>query len=267
MTRALLRHPTFLQHLSHLGRASDLVCLLSGGAGLVCQTIAYFLAPYEQVTSGKFWAYAALLFATGLFLWSREALRGHGGIVIWRLFCMGLVAGFLELLIDWALIHWIPNGRLTYLSGNDVVLLGSPIWMPLSWACVVTVVGYLGLRLFQMFRPRLGDRGALLVVSLITGLYASVAVGLNEGLAYRAGWWEYGPAHVMITPTLPLCIPLGEFFMFLALPTTTIVALTRDEHQPVEGAVLGGLLFGTAIGAGYGLAYLILEFGRSPTSG
>jgi hypothetical protein len=45
----------------------------------------------------------------------------------------------LEILADWALTHWLPTGRLVSLTGNDVVLLASPIWMPLAYTLLEVI--------------------------------------------------------------------------------------------------------------------------------
>ncbi len=80
--------------------------LAAGLVGSVCELIAHSI----HRDSGKFWAYLALLLATGMFIWAKEGLKGRGGEVIWRLFQIGLIAGTLEILVDWALIDWVTHG-------------------------------------------------------------------------------------------------------------------------------------------------------------
>src|SRR5205807_2393069 len=106
-------------------------------------------------------------------------------------------AGVFELLVDWGLIHWVANGRLVYLTENDVVLLGSPVWMPLAWACVITELGYPAVRLFGVLK-HMGTGVAAAISSLLIAVGAGVTVGFYEYFAYRAGWWRYEPAHAMI---------------------------------------------------------------------
>lgn len=263
----------FKAHLDQPGRAADLLVLGAGVLGTVCELIAHCL----HLDSGKFWAYFALLVASGMFIWAKEGLKGRGGDVIWRLFQIGLVAGTLEILVDWALIDWVTHGRLYYKSTktwdgtsiiNDVVLLGSPIWMPLAWACLITVLGYFALRLYKLWLPGLGKLKAALLVMFLIALQAGISVGLNEWLAAGADWWIYGPAVHMFPPAswncqrVPTCIPLGEAFQFFLLLPVAAAALTRDDTKPVEGALLGGGLFALVIALGYSLAYLLLEFGR-----
>jgi len=178
-----------------------------------------------------------------------------------RLFALGLVAGAFELPVDWALIHWVRSGQLVYLTGNDVVLLGSPIWMPLAWACVIVELGYPALRLFGLWRARLGDRTAAIMVTLVVAVAAGNTVGFYEYFAYRAGWWKYLPAHAMLGGFCALYIPLGEFLMFLVILPIAALAV-GEESRPRTAAIAAGVRFAIAIAAGYGVAYALLEGGR-----
>lgn len=256
-----LSNPRFLERLSELSRFSDLVWFTATTVGLGFTLIAAFLFPFSP--TGKFWAYAGLFIRGTLYLWAGEAARGRGGETLSKLFKLGLVAGIFELLVDWCLIHGISNGKLVYLTGNDVVLLGSPIWMPLAWACVIVELAYPALRLFVLCRRNLPARAATLTASLLSAMGAGITVGFYEYFAYRANWWKYEKANVMIGDFCPLYIPLGEFFMFLAVLPVAGAALSHDD-RPIGSVVEGGVRFAVAIAAGYALAYLLLEFGRVP---
>jgi hypothetical protein len=259
----MLDDPKFLTRLRQLGPAADVVWLLALLIGLSFTLIAAYLFPYNESPSGKFWAYAGLFLRAGLYAWSKDGLRDRGGEVLARLFMLGLVAGTLELLVDWGLIHWVSNGRLVYLTGNDVVLLGSPVWMPLAWACVITELGYPALRLFSLSQPRLGTRAAAVVSAVVISVSAGIVVGFYEYFAYRAGWWKYERASVMIGDFCALYIPLGELLMFLPLLPIAARAIA-DEHRPLAAALVGGLRFAVCIAIGYTLGYWLLEFGRTP---
>lgn len=256
-----LGNSRFLERLGELSRFSDLVWLTATSVGLGFTLIAAFLFPFSP--TGKFWAYAGLFIRGALYLWAGEAARGRGGETLSNLFKLGLVAGIFELLVDWWLIHGISNGKLVYLTGNDVVLLGSPVWMPLAWACIIVELAYPALRLFALCRRNLSPRAAALTGSLLAATGAGITVGFYEYFAYRANWWKYEKANVMIGDFCPLYIPLGEFFMFLAVPPIAAAALAHDD-RPVASAVEGGVRFAAAIAGGYALAYLLLEFGRVP---
>ncbi len=256
-----LDHPGFIARLGELGPASDRTWLAGLLTGLGLTIVAAFAFSYPQSPSGKFWAYLGLMIRAAIYLASGDALRGRGGETLSRLFKLGLVAGVFELPIDWALIHWVRSGRLVYLTGNDVVLLGSPIWMPLAWACVIVELGYPAVRLYGIWRARMGTRGAALAASLLCAAGAGNTVGFYEYFAYRAGWWKYEPAHAMIGSFCALYVPLGEFLMFLAILPVAARGVADDE-RPTAAAVIAGMRFAAAIAAGYAIAYLALEVFR-----
>ena len=256
-----LENPGFLHRLRELSVASDLIWLVGLSVGLGFTLIAAYLFPFSP--SGKFWAYAGLFIRASLYLWSGEALKGRGGDTLSGLFKLGIVAGVFELLVDWGLVHWVANGRLVYLTDNDVVLLASPIWMPLAWACVIVELGYPAIRLFGIFKAQLTARWAAVGASLVAASAAAVTVGFYEYFAYRASWWRYEPANAMIGDFCALYIPLGEFFMFLLVLPIAAAALSGDD-RPLASSVVGGARFAGAIAVGYTLGYLLLEAGRMP---
>jgi hypothetical protein len=252
----MLGDPQFQRRLDELSPASDRLWLVALGTGLGFTLIAAY--PFAHTPSGNFWAYAGLLIRGGLYLWAGDRLRGRGGDALDALFRLGLVAGLLEILIDWALIHWVPTGRLVYLTGNDVVLLGSPIWMPLAWACVIVELGYPALRAYALLRRRVPMLTAAITVSVGNGLLAGVTVGFYEYFAYRADWWKYEPARVMIGEFCAVYIPLGEFFMFLPVIPIAARAIGQPDHRRAA-SVESGALFALSIAGGYCLSYLLLE--------
>jgi hypothetical protein len=258
---AALERPSFLQRLSELSPVSDRAWLSALLIGLGFTLIAAYGFPYPASPSGKFWVYAGLLLRAAIYLSAGDRLRGRGGETLSRLFALGMVAGVFELPTDWALIHWVERGRLVYLTGNDVVLLGSPIWMPLAWACVIVELGYPALRMFGLWRERRGRRAAAIAASLLCASAAGITVGFYEYFAYRAGWWSYEPAGAMIGRYCALYVPAGEFLMFLAVLPLTARAIGDEEH-PRAAAVIGGLRFAVAIALGYAIAYGALEAWR-----
>jgi hypothetical protein len=254
----LLERPAFLVRLAQLSAASDRAWLAALLVGLIFTAIAAYAFPYPQSPSGKFWAYFGLLIRAAIFMRAGIRLQGRGGETLARLFALGLVAGAFELPIDWALIHWVKSGQLVYLSGNDVVLLGSPIWMPLAWACVIVELGYPALRLYGLWRARMSARTAAIVTTLLIAVAAGNTVGFYEYFAYRAGWWKYLPAHAMLGGFCALYIPFGEFLMFLAILPIAARGVGDDLH-PRAAAIEAGARFAIAIAVGYGIAYALLE--------
>ncbi len=253
--------PAFGRHLDELSPASDQIWMVGMTTGLSLTLVAAFV-PLPS-NGGTMCAYLGLFTRAALYLSAGETLRHRGGAVLAGLFRLGLVAGLFELIVDWWLVHGVANGRLVYLGGHDVVLLASPIWMPLAWACVIGELGYAAVRLFAILRAPMGQRRAAIVASVIVALGAGILVGFYEYFAYRAGWWRYSPAHAMIGSFCALFISLGEAFMFLAILPIAARALSYHD-RPIASAIAGGAAFSVAILAGYALAYLLLEFGRSP---
>jgi hypothetical protein len=256
-----LTSPGFTRRLGELSPAADRVWLTGMTTGLVTTFIAAF-APLPA-TGGQACAYAGLLIRSALYLWSGEVLADRGGVVFARLFRLGLVAGLFELLVDWALVHGVSNGRLDYLGANDVVLLASPISMPVAWACVVVELGYPAVRLFGYLRRRLEALSAAMVTSVAIGIGAGVTVGSYEYLAFRAGWWKYAPAHAMIGPYCATFVPVAEALEFLAILPVAARSLSRDD-RPIASAIEGGVSFAAAIAVGTTVAYALLELGRTP---
>jgi hypothetical protein len=227
-------------------RRTDLVWAVGMASALAATAVASFAFPYPEHATGQFWIYATVLSRVLLYA---AAGGTRAGRVYRDLLAMGLVAGFVELLADYFLVHWIDAGRLVYITGNDIVLLASPIYMPLAWACVVVEFGYLILRLSTWIKPW--------AAVLAGAVDAGVTIGFYEIFAYKAGWWRYEPARAMIGAHCALYIPLAEFLMFL--PFSHLYRRFAAIEDPQARAVLRGGLFGLGIFAAYALAYAVLE--------
>jgi len=223
-------------------KTTDLVCLAGLTSGLVCTLIAALAMP----EAGRFWAYATIL-SRLLMYWG--ASRKMGGRIFAELLAMGLIAGLIEVLADYYLIHWVTTGRLIYPPG-DAILLDSPLWMPFAWTCVVVEFGYVGLRLARLGRqPWLG--------AIVGGLLSGVAIGFYEYFAYQAGWWSYAPAKRMIGAHCSVYIPVGEAIMFTAF--YPIFTRTQQIEDATLRAIVRGALFGATILVSYAVAHLMIE--------
>jgi len=88
------------------------------------------------------YAYNGLLYVIGIGV----ALRSPG---IRDIFVLGSVAGVLEVGVDAFLVS---TGSLVY-PDSLPMLLGSPLYMPIAWALVVTYFGYFGRRLDEIAGP------------------------------------------------------------------------------------------------------------------
>jgi len=232
--------------LTGLGPRSDSVWLAGNLIGLGLTVVAAFGAPGR----GLVFAYLAV----GLRLALYALAAGRGSPYFDQMLRLGLVAGLFEIFADYVLVRVLVGGRLVYLT-RDAVLLESPLYMPLAWACVIVEFGYVPVRLHSLLRQA---PWGTWVASLAGGLVAGFSLGLYEYLAFRAGWWKYEPARVMIGSYCAAYIPLGEGLMFLAmLPLLTW--LGRTEKSTGRRAIVGGVAFATIILASYGVAYVVLE--------
>ena len=158
-----------------------------------------------------------------------------------RLFLFGAMAGMLELATDAAGEQFAHS--LIY-PANTPLVWASPIYMPLSWALVLTQVGYLGWRL--------GGAVKLPWAMLLTALWAGANIPFYEEMAYHAGWWRYADA-----PRLghtPLYVILFEALIGASLP----LLLGAVERRPWRAAALRGALEGAWMLAAALCAWLLL---------
>lgn len=233
--------------LSGLGPRTDLVWAVGNVVGLGLT----LLAAYIDTGHGLAFAYLAVTIRLAIYA---LASGRPGGAYFDQMLRLGLVAGCLEIFADYVLVRVLVSGRLVYLT-RDAILLESPLYMPFAWACVIVEFSYVPVRLYSLLRD---VHWGAWVSSLAGGVVAGVSIGLYEYFAFRAGWWKYEPARVMIGPHCAAYIPLGEFLMFLAmLPLLTW--LGRAEPSVSRRAVMGGVAFATIILASYVVAYVVLE--------
>jgi hypothetical protein len=224
---------------------TDLVWLAGNASALG----ATFIAAQWMAQDGQFWIYATVISRVLLYA---AAGRREGCGIFRELLNMGLVAGFVELLADYFLVHWIHSGQLVYTTHGDVVLLASPIYMPFAWACVIVEFGYLILRLAHIFK------GPWVATALGASM-AGATIGLYEFYAKAAGWWYYQDARLMFGKYCALYIPLGETLMFLAF--FWIVTRAKRIDDPLRRAIRRGVYFGLMIFIAYAAAYFALEAG------
>lgn len=163
------------------------------------------------------------------------ALLGMASRPAWRpllarLFVMGLMAGVLELFTDASGEHIAHS--LIYPAGEPM-LWDSPLYMPLSWAIVLTQLGYLGWRLRGLVPPlRLWQSVAL------TGLAGAAMVPFYEEMAYYAGWWRYTP--VLRVGHTPIYVLFFEGGIAALLPLITGRLRSRSlRYAALLGVVIG----------------------------
>ncbi len=137
-----------------------------------------------------------------------------------RLFLFGAVAGVVELATDAAGERFARS--LVY-PRCAPTLWASPAYMPLSWAIVLTQLGYLAWRLRGLVR--------LPLAMALCGLWAGANIPFYEEMAYHARWWRYAPA-----PGLghtPLYVILFEALIGASLPIL-LRAVDRRSWRAVD---------------------------------
>ncbi|WP_336021774.1 DUF6989 domain-containing protein [Halobellus salinisoli] len=174
------------------------------------------------------YAYNGLLYAIGVWIAFRSS-------AVRDIFVLGSVAGVLEVGVDAFLVS---TGSLVY-PDSLPMLVGSPLYMPLSWALVVTYFGYLGRRLSEEFGP--------LAATIGPSVAAMVLIGFFEYGAHFAGIWWYESAPLAMLGTVPAFIVVGEGLMFAAL--YWLVRLRRP--------LLGGVAFAAVISVSYVGTYVL----------
>lgn len=225
-----------------LGPATDRVWVVGATTGVALALAAAFLFPRHGV---------ALAYLSVLLRLAWYAARSEDVPALRRLLQFGLVAGVFAIFGDYVRAHVLPEGRLVYLT-RDAILLSTPPYVPLGWACAVVEVGYLPLRVHARLRGPRSGVGATAVASVLAAALAGLGMGLVEGLAVRAGWWKYEITRAMLAPSVAAYPPLGEGLAFLLL-----VPLFQRAQR---GSVLfWGIAFAACALAAQLLAWMVLS--------
>lgn len=247
-----------LEYSRTLGWKQDLAWLAGVLLGWGMLAGAVLALPYPENHGGVVFAYASVLMRSALYVGCALFLGG-GFRIFGRLWAMGLVAGFLETLVEYPLAAGWFAGRLVYLGGTEWKVLETPLYMPFAWACVIVDGCYLAVRSLGRLQNRMPVLQAALMASILSGLLGFVSLGLYELYGYRAGWWMYEEATLMLAENLVVFIPVAEFLMFLTGSLVASAIAAASQPYPVARIFVAGGVFGAAIGAGSGTAYLLFE--------
>ncbi|QIX59839.1 hypothetical protein FY528_13230 [Hymenobacter lutimineralis] len=190
-------------------------------------TLGILLLIHDSLThqgwiSAARWSYG--LFAA--YLLYASATRD---VVIGRLLAFALVAGLAELVADAYLVSFTKT--LLY-PRPEPMLWDSPLYMPVSWAVVLTQIGYLG---WLLLRWMPASRAGLLLVP-VSGLL----IPLYENWAIRAGWWNYQGAPELWG--VPYYIYLAEALLMLPVPWLLVRALGQGGRWLLLAGLLEGLV-------------------------
>ena len=179
------------------------------------------------------WSYGLFI---GYVLYASLARDG----VVARLLGFALVAGLAELVAD---AYLVGDTKTLLYPHLGPMLWDSPLYMPFSWAVVLTQIGFGGWLLLRWL-PAWGV-GLLLVP--VSGLL----IPLYEKWAIEAGWWSY--QHAPALRGVPYYIYVAEALLMLPVPWLLAQAIGRGGRW----VPLAGLLEGAVMLLACVLAYTI----------
>lgn len=222
-------------------RMGRMACCLTGldiaMLGLLTLLVTCHVAAAILAAGWRTAALTDLLGTAYLALWL--VLRPAWQPVIARLLLFGLIAGVCELATDGAgeqVVH-----SLSYPTGEPQ-LWRSPIYMPVSWMLVVSLLAYLGWRLWQLAPGLPGVHRMPLpsaVAVVFTGLSGALVVLFFEETASYAGWWGYAPTRLMVGHT-PAYVVLFEGMLAALLPLLAAnLSALRWRAVVLRGVALG----------------------------
>ncbi len=185
---------------------------------------------------------SAWILSIGMYiiLWVFAHLNGDAFIK--KILLLGIAAGITELLADCWLVAHIQC--LVYTKGEPMIAC-SPVYMPFSWAVILTQVGYLGWLI--------GHKVNLTITIIVTAFIGGAVIPLFEHWAKDAGWWYY--RSVPMIGNTPYFIAAGEMLLCAALP----IAFTSIYESSKTRALLLGIAEGFIIWISYFLFYMVFH--------
>lgn len=247
-----MMHPRLKELVDGLDLQTDLWWVATMFVGLMVSVLAAVAFP----AYGSFWAWAlvAVRFSMALCL-----AQQPWGVVFARLLAFGLAAGVFVIFPDHLAATWSGGAPRQY-PAHEAAVLSSPLYVPLLWACSLTELGYVSIRIHGLLQRHVHGELALGLGMAAGSFIAAVLTASGEFLAVRAGWWSYGSG-VLLGDACPFYVVLGHFFAFffflpvfqryLASPGTRIYAAVR------YGAIFSGILF-----LSYVLSHSLVERAR-----
>lgn len=172
-----------------------------------------FAAAFSYVLCAAFLFYG-VVFQNGSFL---------------RLFLLGLVSGFVELLSDRYLV--VDTLTLVYHS-DEPMLVASPLYMPFAWAAIITQIGYLAYILTH-------KHTRIWVATLVAAGLGALILPSFEHWASVSGWWYYQNCRMILD--VPYYIICSEILVAAILPWMMRMTFNRPIYWALVFGVLHGL--------------------------
>jgi hypothetical protein len=225
-------------------RGFDLQTDLWWLATLLSGLMATVLAAIAFPDHGVFWAYATVMVRLAMLVCLSQQ---SWGTIFGRLLALGAATGTFEIFADYLLANWgrPDSGQRIYPPGS-ALLLASPPYVSLSWACGLVDFGYPILRLYGAVSKRMTGDAGLGFTMIVGGLLAALVTACTEFLAVRAGWWSYRGG-VLLGDSCAFYVVMGYFFTYFAfLPIFArylSCAGTRLYASVRFGVIYSGIIF------------------------
>jgi len=216
--------------------------------------LSTFLAAFGFPNAGPFFIYLAVLVRLAIVA---GVSQQPFGAVFGRLLPLGLATGVFSLFGDHMLVNWTEYGQRVY-PEHTGVLLSSPIYMPLFWACSVIEFGYVIVRIWGIVATLVPGEAATGVTIVSGGVIAAVWTACMDFWAVKAGWWSYRSGKWILGGACALYVVIASFLIFCAFLPILLRYLacpgSRTYASVRYGAIFGGVIF-----ICYIIAHLLVE--------
>ncbi len=213
---------------------------------------AAMMGAFAFQEAGLFWCYLSVLLRLSIVVCLAQQ---PWGAVFARLLPLGLVAGMFAIFPDYLLARGFRTAQRVY-TDSGATVLASPLYVPLAWACSLTEVGYVTLRLSGIFTKRWPGQTGLGLTMLAGGVVAAVSAACYEILAVKGRWWYYRPGHAVIEDTLAAHVVVSHFFVFMGFMPVFSRYMACDGTRLFAairyGIIFAGIIFGGVLFS-YGL--------------
>jgi hypothetical protein len=174
-----------------------------------------------------------------------------------KLIPFGLAAGVFAIFGDHMLVNWSERGQRVY-PEHTGVLLSSPLYIPLFWACLFVEFGYTIVRIYGMLSKAMSGDLPFYGAMLSGGLIAALWTACTDFWAVKAKWWSYQEGQVILGGACALYVVIATFFIFCAfLPA--FLGYLNCAGTRLYASVRYGLIYGLVIFVAYVLAHLLVE--------
>ena len=216
--------------------------------------LATFLAAFGFPGAGSFFAWLAVLVRLAIVVGVSQ--QPYGAIFV-RLLPFGLAAGLFAIFGDHMLVNWTERGQRVY-PEHTGVLLSSPLYLPLFWACLIIEFGYTIIRIYGLASRHSTGDFPFYVAMVSGGLIAGLWTACTDFWAVKAKWWSYQPGEVILGGACALYVVIATFLIFCAFLPVFLGYLSSGGSRLYASARYG-LTFGFVIFLSYVMAHLLVE--------